>query len=163
MHGPPERLHARWRKLRSRMIPGRSRVSVQMRMRAALFFLPLAVCTRWEPAPRSAASAIPPGATAPASGATPSAPGDEIFEGTIVGEGPIGDGMCVQKSYEVESTGAARTRVWIHFERCGDAGPSPAVGGLDALGVGATYRFTVRRGASKNFGTDPILLAAETR
>jgi hypothetical protein len=65
----------------------------------------------------------------------------------------------VQKSYEIEPTAGAR--LWIHFERCGARGPSPAAGGLEGLDAGGTYRFTVRRGASTNFGDGAILLAAE--
>jgi hypothetical protein len=130
--------------------------------RAALFALCVGACTRSEPSPRAEASSAPLEVTAPASDAKPRArAGDEVLEGTIVGEGPIGDGKCVQKSYEIEPS--AGERFWIHFERCGDAGPSPAAGGLEGLDVGGTYRFTVRRGASKNFGSAPILLAAEKR
>lgn len=41
------------------------------------------------------------------------------IEGSIVEEGPLGDGPCVQKSYRVQQTGGGDS-VWIHFERCQD-------------------------------------------
>jgi hypothetical protein len=140
-----------------------------MLLRVALLGLFVGACTSSEPPPRAAstppATATPTSpSTASSSDPTPSTPASvavvgDVFEGTIVGEGPIGDGACVQKSYEVEPTAGAR--LWIHFERCGAAGPSPATGGLEGLDVGGTYRFTVRRGASENFGRGAILLAAE--
>lgn len=100
---------------------------------------------------------VAPDATPPAP--APASVEGDVFEATIVGEGPIGDGRCVQKSYEVEPTGAAR--LWIHFEHCGADGPSPLERGLEGLDIGSRYRFTVKRGASKNFGEDAMLLAAE--
>ena len=162
------RLHADWRKTKEHATEsfGHRRASLPtmptMAARAALFALCLGACTRSDPSPRAEPSSAPADVAKPASEAKTSAPtGAEILEGTIVDEGPIGDGACVQKSYEIAPAEGAR--VWIHFERCGDAGPSPAASGLEGLDVGATYRFTVRRGASKNFGGERILLAAEKR
>lgn len=137
-----------------------------MKARAVLLGWIVGGCTSSEPPPRAAsASATVAPAPAPVSApqaATPrdtTAPDGDVIEGTIVGEGPIGDGRCVQKSYEVEPRNGAR--VWIHFERCGAEGPSPEGLGLEGLDMGATYRFTVKRGASNNFGEDRMLLAAE--
>jgi hypothetical protein len=138
--------------------------------RVALLGLLVGACTSSEPPPRVAST--PPTTRASTAVAMPTSSSDvpptapdaapvvgDVFEGTIVGEGPIGDGACVQKSYEIEPKAGAR--LWIHFERCGAAGPSPAAGGLEGLDVGSTFRFTVRRGASKNFGEGAILFAAE--
>lgn len=83
-----------------------------------------------------------------------------IIEGSIVEEGPLGDGPCVQKSYRVQPTGGGES-VWIHFERCQDTqGPSPGGRALESLDVGQGFRFTVRDGASPNFGDAPVLLDA---
>lgn len=79
----------------------------------------------------------------------------EVFEGRIVGRGPLGEGSCVQQSYEVELEGGARR--WIHHEHCGAAsGPT-----FEDLVDGQRYRFTVQRGASLNFANEPMILAAE--
>jgi hypothetical protein len=75
----------------------------------------------------------------------------------IVGESPLGDGKCVQKSYEVDPDGEGDDRLWIHFERCGGSkGES-----FEALEVGKTYRFTIDRGGSGNFGDAPMIVDAD--
>lgn len=98
----------------------------------------------------------------PASGLAPTARASatRVIEGTIVEEGPLGDGPCVQKSYRVQATGGGEA-IWIHFERCQDTdGPSPGGRGLDSLDVGKGFRFTLRDAASPNFGDAPIVLDA---
>ena len=121
--------------------------------RAALLGLLVGACTSSEPPPRAAST--PPATRASTAVAVPTASPE--VPPTAPEAAP--DGACVQKSYELEPTAGAR--LWIHFERCGASGPSPATGALEGLDVGGTYRFTVRRGASKNFGDGAILLAAE--
>ncbi len=96
---------------------------------------------------------VPSEPTGPTHSASPAEP--EVFVGRIVGRGPLGHGACVQQSYEVER--ADGERLWVHFERCGEpSGPS-----FEALESNRSYRFTVRRGASANFGDDPMIVDAE--
>ncbi len=80
---------------------------------------------------------------------------NEVLEGRIVDRGPLGHGDCIQQSYEIEQSGGER--VWIHFERCGNS-DAPL---FDSLDTGKRYRFTVERGASPNFGDDPMIVGAE--
>lgn len=80
---------------------------------------------------------------------------DEVIEGRIVGRSPLGHGDCVQQSYEVEPSEGERR--WLHYEHCGPpSGPT-----FEALESGRAYRFTVRRGASPNYGDDPMIVNAE--
>lgn len=101
--------------------------------------------------------------TSPANGLEPTARASDaarVVEATIVEEGPLGDGPCVQRSYRVQATGGGEA-IWIHFERCQDAdGPSPDGRGLESLDVGKSFRFTLRDAASPNFGDAPIVLDA---
>jgi hypothetical protein len=87
--------------------------------------------------------------------ATPGPRGD-VLEGRIVDRGPLGHGSCIQQSYEIERTGGER--LWIHFERCGSDYRGPL---FDALETGKRYRFRVERGASPNFGDDPMIVGAD--
>ncbi|RLB45829.1 MAG: hypothetical protein DRJ42_29065 [Deltaproteobacteria bacterium] len=81
----------------------------------------------------------------------------EVIEGRIIATSPLGHGNCTQRSYQVEPAGADSEARWLHWELCGGAA-EPDFGGLD---VGASYRFTVERGTSENFGDGPMIVAVE--
>ncbi len=88
----------------------------------------------------------------------------------IVDSGPIGDGRCSQRSYQIVVerlvTGNLPTGgdpIAAHFESCADH-PAPQPGPGDFVGssldVGSTYELSMRRGASVNFGDDFMILQA---
>lgn len=100
-------------------------------------------------------------------GLAASAPGTVVVIATIADAGPIGDGRCSQRSYQLAIgktlTGSAPTSpVWAHFEQCGPRTTEPAAGNLagTSLATGTTYRFTLARGASKNFGDGLVIVDA---
>lgn len=91
--------------------------------------------------------------------ATPAEPGLSEVEGRVLETGPLGHGRCVQQSYKIEVTHHIRGEVlaspgWIHFERCEGAPSDVEAGGL---AIGATRRFTLKRGASSNFPGEPMI------
>lgn len=124
-------------------------------------------------APPVAASA-PPVASVAADAATPTPPpaspnGDVIVVAHVTDAGPIGDGRCSQRSYEIAidrvvagTVDAPKDKRWVHFEQCGAARQPPPAGDLAGTGlaVGSTYQLTLRAGASPNFGTGLMILAA---
>ena len=96
-----------------------------------------------------------------ASGATD----DVTLIALIAGAGPIGDGNCTQRSYQI-TVGKVEFGVlpdpppaWVHFEACGDARKAITFSG-SGLDIGTTYRLVLRRGASANFPGDYMIVDA---
>ena len=98
----------------------------------------------------------PPPEETPAAPVAPAAREREVIEGRIVETGPIGSGACVQRSYAVQPSSPDAARTWVHFERCGAAEGAM----FDSLEVNRSYRLTVERGASPNFGDEPMIVDA---
>jgi hypothetical protein len=78
----------------------------------------------------------------------------------ILEQGPLGHGDCTQRSYRVEIVETTRGETlpspsWIHFERCGGGSPTFDASGLD---VGETVQLDLVRGASENFGNEPMIV-----
>ncbi|MBL0216429.1 MAG: hypothetical protein IPQ07_21420 [Myxococcales bacterium] len=125
------------------------------------------------PAPTDpvAAPVAPPPKGAPPAPAPPPAPPpgvDLVVVAKITNAGPIGDGRCSQRSYEITLervvAGATPTTptLWVHFEVCGtERKPQPA-GELAGTGldVGARYQFALKKGASGNFGDGLMITSA---
>ena len=95
--------------------------------------------------------------------------GDIVVVARVVDSGPIGDGRCQQCSHRiaVEETLAGdlgADTLWAHYEACGDD-REPPPGSVDpcAMRRGSTYELRLRRGASENYGNDPMILAARPR
>lgn len=100
-------------------------------------------------------------------GLAPSAAGAVVVVAKILDAGPIGDGRCSQRSYQIAIdkavTGAApASPLWAHFEQCGDRTSEPAAGNLAGTGLrtGTTYQLTLMAGASKNFGAGFVIVDA---
>ncbi|MCB9706879.1 MAG: hypothetical protein H6711_33855 [Myxococcales bacterium] len=92
--------------------------------------------------------------------------GEHELVARVVDAGPIGDGRCTQRSYQIEVVetiaGAPLTSpAWVHFERCeGDDPGAPAFDG-GGLEIGGRYRLRLQDGRSPNFGADPMIVAAD--
>jgi len=77
----------------------------------------------------------------------------------VLDAGPHGDGTCVQRSYQVQRTDAPESNpFWVHFEQC--QGEPTRYDGA-SLTVGETYRLRLERGASPNFGDEPMITDVE--
>ena len=139
-----------------------------------LLALAFAACGSTTPqanAPPSAPPGAPEAARSPVASPGPGAPGSEgVVVARIVDTGPIGDGRCVQRSYQIAiesvvsgDVPAGVEPIAAHFESCVDH-PAPQRGPGDlegsALDVGSTYEITLRRGTSANFGDDFMIQRA---
>jgi hypothetical protein len=98
-----------------------------------------------------------------ATGTATAAPADTIVVARIVEAGPIGSGKCSQRSYEIavdkhESGPSPGTKLWVHFEHCGGPAPTDLAG--TGMKTGTADRLTLRPGASKNFGSGFMIVAA---
>ena len=99
-------------------------------------------------------------ASAPAVAALEDAPlAEVVVVARVTQSGPIGDGRCSQRSYEIAvakvvSGASPGQQLWVHFELCGDARSAGSAGSLAgaSLAVGSSYELTLRRGASQSFG-----------
>ena len=96
---------------------------------------------------------------------TSAATDDVTLVALIAGAGPIGDGNCTQRSYQI-TVGKVELGVlpepppaWVHFEACGDERTAITFSG-SGLDIGATYRLRLRRGASSNFPGDYMIVDA---
>ncbi len=97
------------------------------------------------------------------------APGALVVVAKITDAGPIGDGRCSQRSYQiaiervVSGAPPAEGTPWVHFERCQGApevtAPAGDVAGT-GLAVGTTYQISLQKGASKNFGDGFMIVGA---
>ncbi len=99
-------------------------------------------------------------------GLTPSAgAGSVVVIAKITDAGPIGDGKCSQRSYELAVaktvTGSVPPKLWAHFEQCGPSS-APAAGNLAGTGLstGTTYQLTLKKSASSNFGDGFMIVDA---
>ena len=140
----------------------------------SLAFLFLAACSSSAPppaaAPEGTSEAEPPAGPSPA---TPAAGGDAEIVARVVQSGPIGDGDCVQCSHQIlveehfsGDVETSTTPIWVHYEHCaGSPEPVRPADGVDpcSLDRGTLYVVTLRRGASPNFGNDPMILTARPR
>lgn len=101
-------------------------------------------------------------------GMTPSAGGSVVVIAKITDAGPIGDGKCSQRSYELAVaktvTGTAPPRLWAHFEQCGAQTTAPAPGNIAGTGLqtGTTYQLTLKKSASSNFGDGFMIVDARS-
>ncbi len=102
-------------------------------------------------------------------GLTAGSAANVVIVAKIVDAGPIGDGRCSQRSYQVavEETlaGAAPSSpVWVHFEQCGERTSAPAAGNVagTSLATGTRYRLTLVPGGSKSFGDGLMIVDART-
>jgi hypothetical protein len=102
-------------------------------------------------------------------GLTPSAgAGSVVVIAKVTDAGPIGDGRCSQRSYELAVaktvTGTVPAKLWAHFEQCGAPAAAPGAGNIAGTGLqtGATYQLTLKKGASTNFGDGFMIVDART-
>lgn len=115
-----------------------------------------------DPLPGSTARPTPAGGA----GLAPSAAGSVVVIAKITDAGPIGDGKCSQRSYELAVAktlaGSVPPKLWAHFEQCGARTSEPAAGNLAGTGLanGTTYQLTLKQGASKNFGDGFMIIDA---
>jgi len=120
-------------------------------------------------APPTAGSAQPdpvPVAGPPPPAASPN--GDVIVIAKLTNAGPIGDGKCSQRSYEIAidrvvagDVPTPKDKRWVHFETCGPRESKPNDLAGTGLDVGSTYKLTLHAGVSKNFGDGLMILVAE--
>jgi hypothetical protein len=102
-------------------------------------------------------------------GLTPSAgSGSVVVIAKITDAGPIGDGKCSQRSYELAVaktvTGTVPAKLWAHFEQCGAQTTAPAAGNVAGTGLqtGTTYQLTLRKSATSSFGDGFMIVDART-
>ena len=149
-------------------------------MRLAFVVMMLGACGgRSEPPPAKAVAPANPVAAPVVSASegssegappAPAPPGgvDLVAVAKITNAGPIGDGRCSQRSYEIalERVVAGPTPVaatfWVHFEACGAARVAPPAGELAGTGldVGSRYQFVLEKGGSANFADGMMITSA---
>jgi hypothetical protein len=102
-------------------------------------------------------------------GLTPSAgAGSVVVIAKITDAGPIGDGKCSQRSYELAVaktvSGSVPPKLWAHFEQCGARTSEPAAGNIAGTGLqtGTTYQLTLKKLAGSNFGDGFMIVDART-
>jgi hypothetical protein len=141
-------------------------------MRAPLLLPLVLVACEPKPGPTPAAPAGPEAAAEtparpaeapeePAAAPTPAGQIEVVVR--LLQHGPLGHGACTQRSYEIElietlAGQAPASPSWVHWEHCGTEPPA-----LDAsnLELHAPWRLTLVRGASPNFGDDPMIVGAQ--
>jgi len=101
-------------------------------------------------------------------GIAASGTGRAVVIAKITDAGPIGDGKCSQRSYELAVaktiSGSVPAKLWAHFEQCGARTGEPAAGNVAGTGLltGTTYQLTLKQGASKSFGDGFMIIDART-
>lgn len=124
-----------------------------------------------EPSPPDEVAFADPPSEADAGPSATTAAEDDAVEARVVDSGPIGDGSCTQCSHQIVvearisgSIAAGPEPLWVHYERCeGDPPPDPASFNPCSMKKGTAYTLTLRRGASVNFGDEPMIVSARPR
>jgi hypothetical protein len=141
---------------------GRTRYDSNVRPTRLLAIALVAACSRaaTSPTPESTAAHEPAPATETPTEAPATSPAADIrVVARILEQGPLGHGDCTQRSYRVEivsTTGGEQlpSPSWVHFEQCG----GPPAFDASNLEIGGTFRLVLVRGASGNFGNEPMIV-----